>query len=119
MPVKKLMIIFLVILASCKGKKNDVQLLKFDGVKWSAQTDNKYPYRDRMLKDLIDNYKLAGMHKDSILKMLGQPNRMDNGHYFYSITQTYLIENFPMSTKTFVIKLNNDSTVEWRKIHGN
>ncbi len=34
----------------------------------------EYPYRNRMLKDLIANYKLKGLKKDEVEYLLGAPN---------------------------------------------
>lgn len=70
-----------------------------------------------MLKDLIDNHPLNGIRKEELIDLLGQPDRSDKGYLFYSIAQRR-IYFFPLQTKTLVIKLARDSTVEWRKIHG-
>jgi hypothetical protein len=101
----------------CKNKevKRDKEQ-KFDKTKWGIQRDEAYPYRDQMLNDLMTNYELHGIRKDSVVHLLGQPNRSDSGHLFYTIAQKRF-GIFPLHTKTFVIKLTKDSTVEWRKIH--
>jgi len=70
-----------------------------------------------MLKDLIANYKLKDLKKEEVIEMLGAPNRTDNGHLFYSIATETIANVFPLHTKTLVINLTKDSTVEWRKIH--
>jgi hypothetical protein len=117
MQVRKLLVIFLICSVGCKSK-NIQQNEKFDRVKWAAKLDREYPYRDKMLTDLMTNYELHGIKKDSVLKLLGPPNRIDNGHLFYLVVQTYFPNtSFPLHTKTLVIKLTQDSTVEWRKIH--
>ena len=102
----------------CKSKKAEREVLKFDKVKWAIKEDEAYPYRDKMLKDFIDNYKIKGIKHNEIIALLGQPNRTESGHLYYSISKNYL-GNFPVpiNTKTLVVKLSKDSTVEWRKIH--
>lgn len=75
-----------------------------------------YPYRDKMLKDLITNHLLRGVKKEELVNMLGQPGRSDSDYLFYTIAQERL-GFFPLHTKSLVIKLTKDSTVEWRKIH--
>ena len=118
--------IFTLFLALCclscnngKEKKNGsdtTTAVKFDSTKWRTKTGDDYPYRDEMLKDLISNNKLKGWKKDSVLALLGQPNHTDSNYMFYRIAQQRL-GFFPLHTKTLVIKLAADSTVEWRKIH--
>lgn len=80
----------------------------------SSQPD--YLYRNEMLKDLISNHSLKGLKKDELIDLLGPPDRIDSGYLFYMIAQKRLYF-FPLHTKTLVIKLAKDSTVEWRKIH--
>ncbi len=87
-------------------------------MKWAQTTGIEYPYRDNMLADLINNYTLKGLKKDEVFNLLGEPDRIDNGHLFYTIVKKYFANVYPIYTKTLVIKLTSDSTVEWRKIHG-
>ena len=75
-----------------------------------------YPYRNEMLKDLVYNVALKGSKKEEVIDLLGQPDRSDSSYLFYAIAQER-IGFFPLHTKTLVIKLTKDSTVEWRKIH--
>lgn len=87
-------------------------------MKWIEMVDGKYIYRNAMVKDVIMNNIVHGVKYDYVLNQLGQPNRIDNGHLFYSIVQDYFPNTkWPIHTKTLVIKLTKDSTVEWRKIH--
>ena len=117
MQVRKLLVIFLLCFVGCKSK-NIQQNEKFDRIKWATKQDREYPYRDKMLTDLMTNYELHGIKIDSVPKLLGPPNRTDNGHPFYLVVQKYFPNtSFPLHTKTLVIKLTKDSTVEWRKIH--
>lgn len=89
---------------------------KFNKIKWSIKEDNEYPYRDKMLNDLIVTIKLKGLKKKAVIDLLGQPDRINSDYLYYKIA-VQRIGFFPIHTKTFVIKLTTDSTVEWRKIH--
>lgn len=75
-----------------------------------------YPYRDNMLKDLLAKDTLHRVKKDSLLSLLGSPDRRDSNYLFYMIAQRRL-GVLPLHTKTMVIKLTKDSAVEWVKIH--
>ncbi len=111
-------VLLLVIMFACKNKA-EIPEQQFDRSKWTIQEEMNYPYRVKMLKDLIDNHKLHGLKKVEVFNLLGQPDRTDNGHLFYKIDQQFFPNTtFPIGTKTLVIKLTKDSTVEWRKIHG-
>jgi hypothetical protein len=101
---------------SCKNKQDD-SAEKFDKIKWVTTDGRDYPHRDKMLKDLIDNYKLHGLKMDSVINLLGPPTRTDSLYLFYLIKQKRIANIFPLGTKTLVIKFKEDSTLEWRKIH--
>ena len=51
------------------------------------------------------------------LNLLGEPDYVREGHLYYRITETSL-GNWPLKTKTMVIKLEDDKAIEWIKIHG-
>ena len=82
-----------------------------------TQDNGAYPQREYMLQYLIDSVPLKAMRYEEVLSLLGPPDRVNDGHLYYKISQKSL-GVFPLSTKTFVIKLGADSIVEWRKIHG-
>lgn len=113
----KLFILFIAFF-SCTSSCNNKQpeKLNFDKTKWQTKTDDTYPYRDKMLDDLIKNVTLKGLKKNELLDLLGPPTRTDADHLFYTIKQPKL-GFITVSNKSLVIKLTKDSTVEWRKIH--
>ena len=109
--------LFILLFFSCH-RKQDTTPLKFDKTKWLIQEEKKYPYRNRMLKDLLDHQKLHGLKKAQVIDLLGQPNRTDTGYLFYTVDQKFFANTtFPLHVKTLVIKFGKDSLVEWRKIH--
>ena len=115
MKMRNLVTLFLICCFSCKNKTNENAPEKFDKRKWTIEENNKYPYRDKMLNDLVYNIKLKGFKKDSVISLLGKPNRTDTNYLFYLVNQDLLGNVLPFNTKFLVIKFKND-TVEWRKI---
>src|SRR6187399_801350 len=61
--------------------------IEFDKTKWMTGSDYYYPYRDKMLKDLMGNGKLKGLKKDKVLDLLGEPTRRDSNYLFYRVVQ--------------------------------
>ncbi len=77
MKIKNFLPILLLCFLGCNNKKEDRKEDKFDKVKWATQNNKEYPYRDNILNDLMDNKRLTGLKRDTILKMHGYPNRSD------------------------------------------
>jgi hypothetical protein len=118
MRIKTFLIILLLCAAACKSKKQEAKEIPFDKTKWLVKEEKQYPYRDQMLNDVIKNYTAHGIKRDSILKLLGPPTKMDTGFLFYRISQSFFLNiPHPIHTKTLVIAFNPDSTLKWRKIH--
>lgn len=82
--------------------------IPFDKTKWETKQNSDYPFRNKIVKELMNNDTLKRLKKEQIINMLGQPDREDNGYLFYTIAQERL-GFFPLHTKTLVIKLS-DST---------
>jgi hypothetical protein len=123
MRIRYLLTLFLLCCLACnnikesdKAKSETKNTIEFDRIKWEKKHDKDYPYRDKMLNDLMTNYELQGVKKDSLVKLLGSPDRIDSSYLFYRIAQKRL-GFFPLHTTTLVIKLANDSTVKWVRIH--
>ncbi|TDH26988.1 hypothetical protein EXU57_09295 [Segetibacter sp. 3557_3] len=113
-----LLLLLLLCFIACKNKQQEIRPEKFDRVKWMETNGLEHPYRERMLQDLIDNYTLKGLNAKEVFNLLGEPDRTDDGHLFYTVVKKYFANVYPIYTRTLVIKLRSDSTVEWRKIHG-
>lgn len=90
--------------------------VEFDAVKWNMKEDKDYPYRDSMLNDLMNNDAIRHLKGNEVLALLGDPTRIDSLYLFYRIKETR-INFFTLNAKTLVIKLNEDSTINWMKIH--
>ena len=118
-----LVVIFLICLGCNRGSEiatDDLQSTtaeaKFDKTKWGTKEDSKYPYREQMLHDIIYNDTIRELTKDALLELLGEPDRSNKGHLYYMISQKKL-GFWPIKTKTLVIKLTEDNSIEWIKIH--
>ena len=109
--------IVLLCFLGCMPKKQVVNEAEFNKAKWAIQIGKEYPYRDNMLHNLIANKRLNGLKRDSILNLLGQPNRNDSNFIFYMVAQKMLAGVFPLHTKMLVIKFSYDSTVIAAKIY--
>ena len=73
---------------------------------------SSYTYRKQMVNDLLTNYKWAGITKDSVIKLLGEPDEIeDNTFMIYDFHQSpFGFE--PFSSKSLIIELTPDSTVK-------
>jgi hypothetical protein len=102
--------------AGCSCNENDATKsdMKFDKSKWELKSgDLNYTYRKLMINDLLNSYKWAGTKKDSVIKLLGEPDVIEEDIFMlYHYEQKFLFGNFPLSTQSLVIHLVNDSTVK-------
>ncbi len=90
--------------------------MKFDKEKWRVKEGKDYPFREGMLNDIIYSDTVRSQNKDQILALLGEPDRINENYLYYMIAQKR-IASWPLHTKTMVIMLSGDNTVEWIKIH--
>ena len=91
--------------------------IPFDREKWNMKEDLDYPFRARMLDDVLYNDTIRSLKKEEILELLGEPDRISEGHLYYQITQKRM-GSWTLHQKSMVIKFENDSTIEWIKTHG-
>jgi uncharacterized membrane-anchored protein len=90
--------------------------MAFNATKWKTMDGVDYPFRDRMITDLMRSKILKKLKRKEVIVLLGQPNRTDKEYLFYTVAQER-IQFFPLHTKTLVIKLSNDSTTNKVMIH--
>lgn len=110
------LILLFTALCGCK------QQMKFDKNKWREGDAEVYPYRDAMLKDLL-NRPIKGMTYKKLIELAGEPDRWDNNldSPYYDIITEYGLDIDPIRSKTLTIYLNNDSVIigykvrEWKK----
>lgn len=88
----------------------------FEKEKWLIKRGEDYPYRDQMLNDIVYNDTIRTLLKDEIIALLGAPDRINEGHLYYLIDQRRL-GSWTLHSKTMVIKLSEEGTIDWIKIH--
>jgi len=93
-----------------------LSVVNFEADKWKIKDGVDYPYRDKMLSNLLATKQLKQLKRNGVIELLGPPDRVDSNYLFYRVAQQR-VGFFPLHTKTLVIKLNEDSTVLWTKIH--
>ena len=120
-------VLLIVCCLACKNDRNDYtedmkmkpdSEMVFDRAKWNTMDGKNYPYRDKMLNDIVYNDTVRELKKAEILYLFGEPsyNRNDENFLYYRITQKSL-GPWTLHTKTMVIKLSEEGIIEWIKIH--
>ncbi len=97
----------------------------FDKTQWIVKSDlGEYPHRNSMIKDLTSNFKITGLSYKELIDLIGEPEMNivgEKNQICYKVLTEYGSDIDPISSKTLIIKLNNDSTIadfkvdEWRK----
>lgn len=114
-----LLLCFILLLTSCNKQEETVvknQIIEFNKEKWLIQDGYTYPNRDKMLPVLFTNDTLKKLERKDIYSLLGEPNRTDKNYLFYTVSQRR-IGFFPLHTKTLVIKLQGNDSLNKVMIH--
>ena len=113
MRITKLLFLLVLFCSACSNKNEaSKEDIKFERTKWDMKDDGTYTYRKQMVHDLLNNYKWAGIKKDSVIKLLGQPDEIeDNIFMIYNYSQNAFGFS-PFSPKQLIIELTPDSTVK-------
>ena len=109
--LKILLFIFVSGFISC----DSVTRMKFDKSGWSSRNDIEYDYRENMLPDLLENYKIVGIKYAKLLDLLGQPDYKDSVYVSYQINVDYGTID-PVAGKDLVLKMSKDTTIESFKV---
>ncbi len=90
----------------------------FDKDRWIIKQGKDHPFRNEMLDDIVYTDKFRKLNKNELLEQLGDPSyyREDKNYLHYIISQTRLL-SWPLHTKVLVIKIAENDSVEWIKIH--
>jgi hypothetical protein len=127
MNLKVILVILFLCCISCKNdreanisesKVKPESEMMFDKDKWRIKEGKDYPYRDKMLNDIVYNDTVRILEKDEVLNLFGEPSyyRDSENFLYYRITETR-IASWIIHSKTMVIKLSEENTVDWIKIH--
>lgn len=109
---------FLLSISSCKNDK-----LRFDKTKWDLREDPAFvsPYREKMIDDLVLNYKLTNIKYSELRQLLGAPEIIESSSVVYTISEYYGTDIDPVYSKSIEFKLSADSIItsyeikEWKK----
>lgn len=88
----------------------------FEKWKWREKEDGNYPYRDQMLDEVLHSDTIRSLNHQQIVDLLGEPDRVNNGYLYYTITQKRL-GFWTLHQKSMVVKLTPDHHIDWIKIH--
>ena len=108
--LKLINILFFMLLISCNSN------VKFEKIGWNKKGDlNSYPNREKMLNDLMENYKIQGLNYAELVNLLGEPENYsddDAGVIYYNIITDYGSNIDPVCVKNLKIKLDKNQKVE-------
>lgn len=117
MKIYFLIAVFTASLVSCNGNIEEIPKREFDKELWKTKdNEGNYSYRAEMLDDLVYKIKLKGFSKDSVITLLGEPERTNNDYLYYDVYIRKENRVIPFQKRYLVLKLAKDNTVEWRKI---
>lgn len=105
------------ICVACHSDNTTIRTTKFDQEKWRLKDGNDYLYRAYMVEDIVYNDTIRNVDQKRIIHLLGEPDYIKEEHYYYRISETR-IANWPLKTKTMVIRFKIDKSIDWIKIHG-
>lgn len=103
---------------ACSPKQQEVKFDKEDWVKYN-DGEGTYPYRDRMLNDLVKHHQLNGLTYKQLVDSIGEPSNY--GEQDDNVVQYLIFEGFesdidPVHGKTLDLTLGPDSVVTAYKV---
>lgn len=110
--ITKWLLCVILFFSAC-GSKDEASKpdIKFERTKWDLKDDLNYSYRKQMINDLLKNYNWPGLKKDSVIKILGEPDGIEEDIFMLYDYEQKRFGSFPLSTNSLVIQLGGDSTV--------
>lgn len=121
--MKKIILLIVIIgFISCKKEKETTKsfqeetIIELNKVNWNKKEADDYLYRELLIDSVIENKELRSLEQNELINVLGEPNRMENNHLYYTISQKNL-GFWPLNQKTLVIKYSESDTITWIKIH--
>lgn len=114
-------LVLIAVAISCKNNQSDQEIqteaIQIDAEKWSIKEGEDYPFRSLMVDDILYTDKIRKLEKEKILDILGEPNREQDNHLYYKISEKKM-GPLTLSASFIVIKLTENGSVEWIKLHG-
>ena len=120
-----ILLLLLSVMLSCKSDQEDKKTSKlasenteipFDKDKWRLKEGKDYVYREQMYEAVLYNDTIRSLSEVALRSLLGDPDYHEDGHLYYRITETRLV-NWTVKSKTMVVKLKQDGSIEWIKVH--
>jgi hypothetical protein len=93
------------IIAGCSNE------MAFDREKWLVVDDLMYPYRERMVADLLKRYPLKGLTYSQVVDLLGKPEGGEPLYPFYTIRVEYGTNIDPVYVKNLELSLDASAKV--------
>jgi hypothetical protein len=84
---------------------------KFDRTKWYYGDGLDFPYREKMLGNMISSRMLIGLHYPKVVGLLHSPQERDGNTITYDISSNYNLKG-RIHKKYLVIAFTKDSVVE-------
>lgn len=97
---------------ACGGNKDEARQpdIPFDKQKWAAKTaEGKFPYRKQMINDVMNNYKWTGITKDSLIRMLGQPDEREGSDLMYTYDKQPMLGGIGTAIESIVFEMAGDT----------
>jgi hypothetical protein len=88
----------------------------FDPALWQQKEEDKFPYRERMYRQLLYSDTLRQRTKAEIVRLLGEPDRTGEGHIYYQVKGTQ-VGPVLFFSKFLVFKFTEADSVEWIKVY--
>lgn len=119
------LILLTLFLTACKPdatEKQEVALPEiavdstFDPTLWQQKEEGEYLYRERMYRQLLYSDTLRQRTKAEILRLLGEPDRTGEGHFYYQVKGTQ-VGPVLFFSKFLVFKFTEADSVEWIKVY--
>lgn len=105
------------LLVACQNnsKSEEPKPIAFDASKWQEVEEGDYRYRSLMYREVLYHDTIRNSSQAQIKALLGAADRQQDGYWYYRINQEKM-GNFPLHTRTLVIKWVQD-TISWIKLH--
>lgn len=115
MRITSLLLVITLAAAACGGKdkQSGKPDMKFDRTKWSEKSpDGGYTYRKQMVNDVLTSYNWVGVSTDSVRKVLGPPDQVEENIFWLYHYEQKKLGSFTLSTHSMILVAGPDSTIK-------
>lgn len=111
------LMLLLLLVSGCGDEPIEQPQISFDKTKWMEKVKGNYPHRKQMVKDLLTNYKWAGVSRDSVILMLGKEDVIEEGNLTYYYDSRPFLGGLGTSIEAVVFELAPDSSVKVARLN--